>query len=89
MVNNDGTIIVTDENNNQIKVNYIFGFEIPDFNKRYVVYTINPDMNAKTNKVLISEMEYDTYDIKSIPEEEISTVMEYYNYIVDKITSEQ
>ena len=85
----EGTITVVDENNNSIKAQYIFNFEIPEFNKKYLVYTL--DANGENNQVevLISEIDYETNQIKSIPEADLETVMECYNNIINEIDEEE
>ncbi len=84
----DGTITLTNENNEQIKVQALFSFEMPEFKKKYIVYTLNPDATLDEVNVLISEINYDTLEIKSIPEDEKSAVIEFYNSAKQMLLSE-
>ncbi len=74
-----GLISVTDENNNKIEIQVIFGFEVPEYKKSYVVYTTESQSPNEEINVNISEYDNNTYEIKSIPEEELDFVMECYN----------
>ena len=76
---NEGIIKVLDSINNERTVNVIFSFEVPEFKKRYIAYTFEAESDKEDIDVLISEMDYDTYEIKKIPIEEIDLVLEYYN----------
>lgn len=79
MNENPGFISVTDENNNKIEIQVIFGFEIPEYKKSYVVYTTESKSPQEEINVNISEYDNNTYEIKSIPEDELDFVMESYN----------
>ena len=84
----EGTIIVTDENNNQIKVQIIFGFSVPEYNKNYIEYTTESDLDQEEINILISEYDGNTYEIKSIPEEEMEKVLDFYNSAKEMILSD-
>ena len=89
MINKDeGSITVFDEDNNSTKVHFIFDFEVPEFNKRYLVYTLNANSQTEGVDILISEIDFNTYEIKSIPEKDLTTVIECYNNIVNMMTNE-
>ena len=80
MINsNDGTITVLNKDNEFVKIQIIFSFEIPEFKKRYIAYTYEANKESDEIDVLISEMDWDTYEIKNIPKNEIDLVLEYYN----------
>ena len=79
MNENPGLISVTDENNNKIEIQVIFGFGIPEYKKSYVVYTTECQSPQEEINVNISEYDNNTYEIKSIPEDELDFVMESYN----------
>lgn len=84
----EGFAIVTDDAGNQIKVQVIFGFEVEEYNKNYIVYTTESDSSSDEINVMISEFDKKTYEIKSIPEDEMNTVMEFYNNAKNIILNE-
>ncbi len=65
------------ENGETITVDVILGFEIEELNKKYIAYTLNDNGEDEDVDVLISEVENNK--LKSIPDEEINIVLEYYN----------
>ena len=64
------------ENGEAISIEIILSFEIEEFNKKYIVYTLNDNGKDEEVDVLISEVENNR--IKSIPKDEIDKVLEYY-----------
>ena len=74
----NGRITVENENHEAITIQVLYTFDNEENKKRYVVYT--PDINNKKNTVniLISELDYDTYELKDIDEDEVEMVMQYY-----------
>ena len=85
-MNNDlGVINVTMNDGKQVKVRVLFTFEIEIFKKRYIAYTFNDENISKEDveeqNVYISEIDYDTYEIKSIPVDELQDVLNTYNQI--------
>ena len=85
----EGTIVVVDEENNQLKIQVLFSFEVPDFKKNYVVYITDTDFNRDEIDVLISEYDSETYEIKSIPQDEMSVVLEFYKAAKDIIIGDE
>lgn len=65
------------EDGETITVDVILGFEIEELNKKYIAYTLNDNGEDEDVDVLISEVENNS--LKSIPDEEINIVLEYYN----------
>lgn len=84
-MNNDGSIIITDENNNTKKVQLIFNFQIPEFNKSYIVYTFDEDKSGDEIDVIISEFDSISNEIKSIPEDQKDVVYTFYEEAKKKI----
>ena len=64
------------ENGEAISIEIILSFEIKEFNKKYIVYTLNDNGKDEEVDVFISEVENNR--IKSIPQDEIDKVLEYY-----------
>ena len=64
------------ENGETITVEIILSFKIEEYNKQYIAYTLNDNGIDEDVDVLISEVENNK--IKSIPNDEIKTVLEYY-----------
>lgn len=77
-MNNVKTVI--NENNEQVTVEILLGFEIEEFGKRYIAYTLNDDGVSESVNVFISEIVSDGEQLKvgSIKEEEKETVLIFY-----------
>lgn len=88
MINNDGSITVTNEEGKELKVYVLFNFEVVEFKKKYIAYTTNMDSESNEVDVLISEIDYDTYEIKSIPVEDMEHVLEIYKNIKESLLAE-
>lgn len=74
-------IIVKDENNDDIKIEIILSFNVGQFNKKYIAYTINDDGESETELVFISEIDEKTNKLKSIPFDEKQFVLESYEEV--------
>ena len=69
--------VVTNENGEEIRIEILFGFDVPEYGKHYVAYTINDDGVSEHVNVLLAE--YDgNFQIKSIPFEEREEVVAAY-----------
>ena len=89
MIDNlNGTITLTDENNEQVVVQTLYTFELPEYKKKYIVYTIDPKEDDEDINVLISEIDYDTLQIKKIPDSEIDDVIRVYNETKEMLLEE-
>ena len=64
------------ENGETITIEIILSFEIEEYNKKYIVYTLNDNGEDEDVDVLISEVKNNK--IINIPNDEIETVLEYY-----------
>ena len=73
-----GTIEIVDENNKKVKIQVLFSFEATEYKKKYVVYTTDLNNEDDEIEILISEINPDTFEIKSIPDDEADSVMELY-----------
>lgn len=81
------SLTVKNENGEEITLEIILNFKIEEYGKNYVAYTLNDDGVSETVNVCISEIEYleDVPFVKSIPEEEVPTVVAFYNHIKNNI----
>ncbi len=82
---------VINEDGEKVLVEIIVSFSIEEFNKNYIVYTLNDRGDSPTVTVLISEIVYqnDKPKIVVIPENEISFVLNFYDNIRDSIAGER
>lgn len=80
-------ITVNDQNNNPITVEVLSNFKIDEYNKEYVVYTLNDDGVSENVNICISQIDNSGEETKfvSIPEEEVPTVLSFYDYVKDHI----
>jgi uncharacterized protein YrzB (UPF0473 family) len=69
--------VVTNEDGEQVRIEILFGFDVPEYNKHYVAYTINDDGESEHVNVLLAEYDGE-YNIKSIPFEEREEVVSAY-----------
>ncbi|MDD2435876.1 MAG: hypothetical protein PHO63_06475 [Bacilli bacterium] len=85
------SITVYDENNNAIVVDVVANFRIEEYNKDYVVYTLNDDLTSEMVNMCISQVDLtgDTPKFISIPDEEVNTVLSFYDYVRDHVTGER
>lgn len=92
MINKDGSITIINEDGSQVKVCVLFNFEIEEYRKKYIAYTIITDEMSEDvsddMEVLLSEIDYDTNEVKSIPESEMETVLSIYNQIKESLLNE-
>lgn len=75
---------VKDENGNRIFISMLGMFEIPDLEKKYIMYgLVNEDENKDTGAVLLGEVvgEGEDMQILGILPEEKDMVVAYYNEI--------
>ena len=77
---------VTNEDGTKTTIEILFGFDIKEYNKHYVAYTIDDDGKQEMVDVLISELD-DNNVIKSIPFEEREEVYAAYEE-AKKLTEE-
>ena len=89
MIKEDGSLTVVDEENNSITVYILFAFEVPKKKKKYIAYTLDNNVESEDINMLISEIDYDNNEIKSIPEEEMPTVLEIYNAAKESLLNEE
>ena len=79
MINEKHTLTITTEEGKTLLVDILFTFTLPDFKKHYIVYTL-PNSKEEVS-VLISEIDFLTSQVKKIPEQEYSMVIEAYQQI--------
>lgn len=89
MIKEDGSLTVVDEENNSITVYILFAFEVPELRKKYIAYTLDNNVESEDINMLISEIDYDNNEIKSISEEEMPTVLEIYNAAKESLLNEE
>lgn len=77
------TIVIKDENDNDLTVELLLSFKLEELGKEYIVYTINDDNVSEDVTVLISEIAYENGIQKIVPikEEEKEMVLAFYNDI--------
>lgn len=82
------SITVYDDKNNAIVVDVVANFRIEEYNKEYVVYTLNDDGVSETVNMCISQVEFsgDTPQLIPIPDEEVPTVLSFYDYVRDHVS---
>ena len=89
MVNEkNGTITLQDENGNDVVVQVVLEFELPELKKKYLAYTKDANTDKDIIDIFISEFDYDTNELKSIPEDEYKDVIECYNNIKESLLEE-
>lgn len=71
-------VIVKDENNIEIKIEIILSFVIEEYNKQYIAYTLNDDGVSNNVEVFLSEIDFSTKKLKSIPSLQKEAVLEAY-----------
>ena len=66
-------------------------FSIEELNKQYIVYTINDDGVSEKVPVLIAETsdENGNYMLKKIPENEVKTVLMFYDNVRDTLSGKR
>ena len=69
--------VVTLDDGAQVTIEILLGFDIPEYNKHYVAYTVNDDDQSEQVNVLLAEYDGE-YNIKSIPFEEREEVVAAY-----------
>ena len=72
----DNRVTYDREDGGTITIDLILSFEINELNKKYIVYTLNDNGLDEDVDVFISELENNK--IKSIPNNEVEMVLEYY-----------
>lgn len=78
---------VYDDKGNKIEVEVVASFKIKEYNKEYIIYTLNDDGVSETVNMYISQVDFSSNPPKftSIPEEEIKMVLSYYDFIRDHV----
>lgn len=75
---NNNIIIVTNEEGKILKINVLLIFELPEFRKKYVIYTMDSENDVENTTMFISEINSSTNEIKQIDEDEIETIKKVY-----------
>ena len=50
---NNGRLIVKDENNNEVAIQVLFSFEVPEYNLNYIAYTFGVSTGEDDMEVLM------------------------------------
>ena len=81
------SINVINENGDNIKIDVIMKFRVEEFDKEYVVYTINDDGQSEDVYVNIAGIEErdGKYQLRLIPEKEKNMVLVFYDNLRDSI----
>lgn len=82
------TITVYDNKKNPIVVDVVANFKIEEYNKEYIVYTLNDDGVSENVNFCISQVNFsgDIPQFVPIPDEEVPTVLSFYDYVRDHVS---
>lgn len=85
------SIEIINEEGQSVNINIIVQFSIEELNKQYIVYTINDDGVSEKVPVLIAETsdENGKYMLKKIPENEVKTVLMFYDNVRDTLSGKR
>ena len=78
MGNNMNKITVTTEDNRVLEINVLLMFELPEFKKKYVLYSLENNSNNEDVTMFISSINTRTNEIKEINNSEIDVVKNVY-----------
>ena len=78
MGNNMNKITVTTEDNRLLEINVLLMFELPEFKKKYVLYSLENNSNNEDVTMFISSINTRTNEIKEINNSEIDVVKNVY-----------
>ena len=78
MWNNMNKITVTTEDNRVLEINVLLMFELPEFKKKYVLYSLENNSNNEDVTMFISSINTRTNEIKEINNSEIDVVKNVY-----------
>lgn len=78
MENNMNKIIVTTEDNRVLEINVLLMFELPEFKKKYVLYSLENNSNNEDVTMFISSINTRTNEIKEINNSEIDVIKNIY-----------
>ena len=73
-------IVVTTEDNRALEITVLLVFELPEFNKKYVLYYLENDNADENVTMFISEFNPITNEIKEINKDEIDILLNEINY---------
>lgn len=76
--------IIKDESGDVAKLSVILSFEVKEFNKKYIAYTLNDDGESPSEAVFISELN-ENNQIVSVPSEDADVVMKCYEALKEEI----
>lgn len=78
MENNMNKITVTTEDNRVLEINVLLMFELPEFKKKYVLYSLENNSNNEDVTMFISSINTRTNEIKEINNSEIDVIKNIY-----------
>lgn len=78
MENNINKITVTTEDNRVLEINVLLMFELPEFKKKYVLYSLENNSNNEDVTMFISSISTRTNEIKEINNSEIDVIKNIY-----------
>lgn len=78
---------VLNEDGKNINIDLLYKFKIEEYNKEYIIYTLNDEESSDSDLILIAGVEDidGKYNLKLIPEEESKMVLLFYDNIRDTI----
>ncbi len=89
MENNMNKITVTTEDNKVLEINVLLMFELPEFKKKYVLYSLESDSNNEDVTMFISSINTRTNEIKEINNSEIDVVKNVYLELKKELLKEE
>ncbi len=89
MGNNMNKITVTTEDNKVLEINVLLMFELPEFKKKYVLYSLESDSNNEDVTMFISSINTRTNEIKEINNSEIDVVKNVYLELKKELLKEE
>lgn len=78
MENNMNKITVTTEDNRVLEINVLLMFELPEFKKKYILYSLENNSNNEDVTMFISSINTRTNEIKEINNSEIDVIKNIY-----------
>lgn len=78
-------VMAKDSNGHDVKIEIILSFRVEEYNKNYIVYTLNDDGISDFTSVVISEYDKNNNKLISIPFDEKETVLKIYEEVKQMI----
>ena len=85
------SVNVINQNGEEIKIDVIMRFKIEEYNKEYIVYTVNDDGKSEDVYINIAGIMENSnrLQLRLIPEQEKNMVLIFYDNLRDSISGER